>query len=60
MKYYVITAINPLTAAREVVSLPMPIDTAKLKIKEIRRRDGGVYRLYRLKEYQPNQILLEL
>lgn len=58
MKYYVITALNPLTEARDVVSVPMSKAMAQELIAKMRKRDPGVYRMHRLKEYEPQQLLL--
>lgn len=58
MKYYVITAINPLTEARDVVSVPMTKPMARELIAKLRKREPGVYRMHRLKEYEPKQLLL--
>lgn len=65
MKYYVITALNPLTETRDVVSVPMSKRLARELISKMRKREPGVYRMYRIRrlteyltEYEPQQLFL--
>lgn len=60
MKYYVVTAKNPLTNARDVVSVPMTNKTARQMMRKLRKQQPGVYELFKLNEYDPNQLTLQL
>lgn len=61
MNYYVITALNPLTNEREVVSLPMTAADARKAIKnEMKRPEPRILTKFKLKEYDPKQKLIDI
>ena len=60
--WWVITAENRITGAREVISLPMELHDATAKCKELIRAnmmdDYWVYSSVRVQEYKPKQLTL--
>lgn len=60
MKYYVVTAKNPLTNARDVLTVPMTKKTARQMMHKLRARQPGVYELFKLSENDPNQLTFQL